>query len=179
MNATTIQNVVTYNTTIAFDNPDLRLFPGMTAYASIPVATANNVVKIPNGALRFKPDLTDSERKALYAKYNITDNARGNGRRAHRRRWQSSRWRRGQGAAASPAPDWCRQAGGRRQAGKAVRAAGRRTARGQGGGGNGAGGGGGQNGGRGAAQAANARTRALSGSCFQTRLSSPCKWGSA
>src|ERR1019366_6416570 len=54
MNATTIQNVVTYNTTIAFDNLDLRLFPGMTAYASIPVATANNVVKIPNGAVRFK-----------------------------------------------------------------------------------------------------------------------------
>ena len=77
MNATTIQNVVTYNTTIAFDNPDLRLFPGMTAYVSIPVATANNVVKIPNGALRFKPDLTDSERKTLYAKYNINDNAGG------------------------------------------------------------------------------------------------------
>ena len=73
MNATTIQNVVTYNTTIAFDNPDLRLFPGMTAYASIPVATAKNVVKIPNGALRFKPDLTDSQRKALYAKYGIDD----------------------------------------------------------------------------------------------------------
>jgi HlyD family secretion protein len=77
MNATTIQNVVTYNTTISFDNLDLKLFPGMTAYSSIPVATANNVVKIPNGALRFKPDLTDSERKALYAKYNITDNASG------------------------------------------------------------------------------------------------------
>ncbi|MGD0907791.1 MAG: efflux RND transporter periplasmic adaptor subunit [Candidatus Acidiferrales bacterium] len=75
MNATTIQNVVTYNTTIAFDNPDLRLFPGMTAYASIPVATARNVVKIPNGALRFKPDLTDSQRQALYAKYNITETA--------------------------------------------------------------------------------------------------------
>jgi HlyD family secretion protein len=73
MNATTIQNVVTYNTTIAFENPNLRLFPGMTAYASIPVATANNVVKIPNGALRFKPSLTDSQLKAVYAKYNITD----------------------------------------------------------------------------------------------------------
>lgn len=76
MNATTIQNVVTYNTTIAFDNPDLRLFPGMTAYASIPVATAKSVVKIPNGALRFKPDLSDSQRKALYAKYNIDEGAR-------------------------------------------------------------------------------------------------------
>lgn len=76
MNATTIQNVVTYNTMIAFDNPDLRLFPGMTAYVSIPVAEAKNVVKIPNGALRFKPDLSDSDRTTLYAKYNITDNSR-------------------------------------------------------------------------------------------------------
>ena len=76
MNATTIQNVVTYNTMVAFDNPDLKLFPGMTAYVSIPVAEAKNVVKIPNGALRFKPDLTDSERAALYAKYGITDTAR-------------------------------------------------------------------------------------------------------
>lgn len=76
MNATTIQNVVTYNTMVAFENPDLRLFPGMTAYVSIPVAEAKNVVKIPNGALRYKPDLTDSERTALYAKYGIQDAAR-------------------------------------------------------------------------------------------------------
>jgi len=72
MNAATIQNVVTYNTTIEFDNPDVRLFPGMTAYVSIPVAWANNVVKIPNGALRFKPDISDSEREKLYAKYGIS-----------------------------------------------------------------------------------------------------------
>jgi HlyD family secretion protein len=76
MNATTIQNVVTYNTMVAFDNLDLRLFPGMTAYISIPVAEAKNVVKIPNGALRFKPDLTDSDLKSLYAKYGIQDSAR-------------------------------------------------------------------------------------------------------
>jgi len=76
MNATTIQNVVTYNTMVGFDNPDLKLFPGMTAYVSIPVAEAKNVDKIPNGALRFKPDLTDSEREALYAKYGIQENAR-------------------------------------------------------------------------------------------------------
>jgi HlyD family secretion protein len=76
MNATTIQNVVTYNTMVAFENPDLKLFPGMTAYISIPVSEAKNVVKIPNGALRFKPDLTDSERTALYAKYGIQDTTR-------------------------------------------------------------------------------------------------------
>jgi HlyD family secretion protein len=76
MNAATIQNVVTYNTTIEFDNPNVRLFPGMTAYVSIPVAWASSVVKVPNGALRFKPDLTDSERQTLYAKYGIKENAR-------------------------------------------------------------------------------------------------------
>jgi HlyD family secretion protein len=57
MNATTVQNVVTYDTVIAFQNPDLKLFPGMTAYVSIPVATANNVLKISNNALRFRPSL--------------------------------------------------------------------------------------------------------------------------
>jgi HlyD family secretion protein len=76
MNAATIQNVVTYNTTIEFDNPNVRLFPGMTAYVSIPVAWANDVVKVPNGALRFKPDLTDSERQALYTKYGIKESSR-------------------------------------------------------------------------------------------------------
>jgi HlyD family secretion protein len=76
MNASTIQNVVTYNTVIEFDNPDVRLFPGMTAYVSIPVAWANSVIKIPNGALRFKPDLSDSERSLLYAKSGIKEGGR-------------------------------------------------------------------------------------------------------
>lgn len=58
LNATTVQNVVTYTTVVDFDNFDMKLFPGMTAYVSIPVAQATNVVKIPNGALRFKPQLT-------------------------------------------------------------------------------------------------------------------------
>ena len=128
MNATTIQNVVTYNTTIAFDNPDLRLFPGMTAYASIPVATANNVVKIPNGALRFKPDLTDSQRNSLYAKYGINDNTRA------RRCGAQSQLRGGQRRAAAAERGWQRQAtrlraGGGAQAAAAGQAAGRRRRR--------------------------------------------------
>jgi HlyD family secretion protein len=72
-NAATIQNVVTYDTIIEFDNPEQRLFPGMTAYVSIPVDWVTDAVKIPNGALRFKPELTDEERKALYAKYGIPE----------------------------------------------------------------------------------------------------------
>jgi HlyD family secretion protein len=58
MNATSIQNVVTYDTIVNFDNPDLKLFPGMTAYVSIPVASVSDTVKIPNAALRYKPDLS-------------------------------------------------------------------------------------------------------------------------
>src|SRR5215469_300623 len=94
MNATTVQNVVTYNTVIDFDNPDLKLFPGMTAYVTIPVANANNVIKIPNGALRFKPDLPSNELRALYQKYGIPAEG-GGGQRA-----AGGGGQRGQGASA-------------------------------------------------------------------------------
>ena len=73
MNSTVVQNVVTYDTVINFDNPELKLFPGMTAYVTIPVAKAENVVKIPNAALRFKPDLSLSELHQLYQKAGIPD----------------------------------------------------------------------------------------------------------
>ncbi len=55
MNATTVQNVVTYDTIIDFENPDMKLFPGMTAYVTIPVAAADGALKVPNTALRFRP----------------------------------------------------------------------------------------------------------------------------
>jgi HlyD family secretion protein len=75
MNATTVQNVVTYNTVIDFDNPDLKLFPGMTAYITIPVASASDVLSVPNGALRYKPDLKAEEIRALLQKYGLDDSA--------------------------------------------------------------------------------------------------------
>ena len=71
LNATVVQNVVTYNTIVDFDNPDMKLFPGMTAYVNIPVANASGVLKIPNGALRYKPDLPAQSIRDLYAKYGI------------------------------------------------------------------------------------------------------------
>jgi len=71
MNATTVQNVVTYNTVIDFDNPETKLFPGMTAYITIPVATAKNVLRVPNGALRYKPDMKAEDIRALYQKYGL------------------------------------------------------------------------------------------------------------
>ncbi len=83
MNATVVQNVVTYDTVIEFANPELKLFPGMTAYVTIPVASASHVLKVPNGALRYKPDLKPEEVRALYARYGIQE-AAGEGRREGR-----------------------------------------------------------------------------------------------
>jgi HlyD family secretion protein len=57
MNPTTVQSVVTYDTIVEFANPDLKLFPGMTAYVTIPLASVQSVLKLPNTALRYKPPL--------------------------------------------------------------------------------------------------------------------------
>jgi HlyD family secretion protein len=71
LNATTVQNVVTYNTIIDFDNPQMKLFPGMTAYITIPVADAATALRVPNGALRYKPDMTADQVRALYKQYGL------------------------------------------------------------------------------------------------------------
>jgi len=71
MNPTTVQSVVTYDTIIEFANPELKLFPGMTAYVTIPVATVQNVLKLPNTALRYKPPMSADEILALYQRYGI------------------------------------------------------------------------------------------------------------
>ncbi|MCF6154788.1 MAG: efflux RND transporter periplasmic adaptor subunit [Candidatus Brocadia sp.] len=49
------QNVVTYDTIINVDNTSLKLKPGMTANTSILVAKAENVLRVPNAALRYTP----------------------------------------------------------------------------------------------------------------------------
>jgi HlyD family secretion protein len=71
MNPTTVQSVVTYDTIIEFANPELKLFPGMTAYVTIPVATAQNALKLPNTALRYKPPMAPEEILALYKRFGI------------------------------------------------------------------------------------------------------------
>lgn len=53
--AVTIQNVVTYDVVVEVDNRDLRLKPGMTAEVSIITSVVRDVLRIPNGALRFRP----------------------------------------------------------------------------------------------------------------------------
>src|SRR5512133_3655631 len=51
----TVQNVVTYDTVIGVNNPDLKLKPGMTANVSIIAARKDNVLQIKNAALRYRP----------------------------------------------------------------------------------------------------------------------------
>ena len=71
MNPTTVQSVVTYDTIIEFANPELKLFPGMTAYVTIPVATVQAVLKVPNTALRYKPPMGPEEILAIYKQYGM------------------------------------------------------------------------------------------------------------
>jgi HlyD family secretion protein len=51
----TVQNVVTYDTVIGVSNADLKLKPGMTANVSIIIAHKDDVLKISNAALRYRP----------------------------------------------------------------------------------------------------------------------------
>ena len=51
----TVQNVVTYDTVIGVNNADLKLKPGMTANVSIVIAHKDDVLKISNAALRYRP----------------------------------------------------------------------------------------------------------------------------
>ena len=51
----TVQNVVTYDTVIGVNNPDLKLKPGMTANVSILIAHRDNVLQLKNAALRYRP----------------------------------------------------------------------------------------------------------------------------
>lgn len=51
----TVQNVVTYDTVIAVDNPDMKLKPGMTANVAVIIAHRDEVLSLPNAALRFRP----------------------------------------------------------------------------------------------------------------------------
>jgi HlyD family secretion protein len=75
LNATTVQNVVTYDTVINFANPDEKLLPGETAYVTIPTGRAVHALEIPNAALRFKPQMQPKELEALYAEYHIPRSA--------------------------------------------------------------------------------------------------------
>jgi HlyD family secretion protein len=51
----TVQNVVTYDVVISVDNSDLMLMPGMTAASHVVIDQRNDVIRVPNQALRYAP----------------------------------------------------------------------------------------------------------------------------
>ena len=55
-----VQNVVTYTVIVSAPNPDILLLPGMTAQLQIVLSDTGVALKIPNQALRFRPDGSDS-----------------------------------------------------------------------------------------------------------------------
>lgn len=63
LNSTNTSNVVTYNVVVSVDNSDQKLLPGMTAYVNIAVASKQQVLLVPNAALRYKPKNNDNGRK--------------------------------------------------------------------------------------------------------------------
>lgn len=77
--AQTVSNVVTYTVEVSASNPNKELLPGMTANVRIVVDSRNDVLKVPNAALRFKPISPDSAKPVAAA------NAAG-GQRALRER---------------------------------------------------------------------------------------------
>ncbi len=54
--ATEVQNVITYPVVVATTNPELKLLPSMTAQLSFEVDSVDDVLKVPNAALRYFPE---------------------------------------------------------------------------------------------------------------------------
>jgi len=62
LGSTITDNVVTYKTVLTVANDDLALRPGMTATASIVTANRENVLLVPNAALRFAPPQAEASK---------------------------------------------------------------------------------------------------------------------
>jgi HlyD family secretion protein len=62
LNPTIQQNVVTYNVVVAADNSEGLLMPGMTAHVLINTERRENTLRVPNAALRFKPNPEDDNK---------------------------------------------------------------------------------------------------------------------
>ena len=61
-----VQNVITYDIVIDVSNPDLKLFPGMTANATIFTGHVSNALRVPKAALRFHPRAQPAAPQTVY-----------------------------------------------------------------------------------------------------------------
>lgn len=55
LQSATTENVVNYTVVVSVSNPDGKLLPGMTATATFHTDSADDVLTVPNSALRFRP----------------------------------------------------------------------------------------------------------------------------
>jgi HlyD family secretion protein len=87
LNATVNQNVVTYPVIVEVANPDRTLRPTMTANVSIEVARVRGVLRVPNSALRWKPE----EKSTASAEERAAQIGQGGGTAAMARQVEQSR----------------------------------------------------------------------------------------
>ena len=73
LQSATTDNVVNYTVVVSVDNPQGKLLPGMTARVNFLTKAAENVLEVPNSALRFKP--TDAQLAELKAQQQKTSTA--------------------------------------------------------------------------------------------------------
>ncbi|HEY7790395.1 MAG TPA: efflux RND transporter periplasmic adaptor subunit [Vicinamibacterales bacterium] len=108
LNSQAVQNVVTYSVIIGVDNTDLRLKPGMTANISMTAEHREDVLKVANAALRFRPsDVTPAEEARLLrggagGPGGAAEGGRGAGRRGGSRATEGQIAENGGAPAASP-----------------------------------------------------------------------------
>jgi HlyD family secretion protein len=74
---TTVQNVVTYDGVVRIDNKELLLKPGMTANVEFLVSRKENVLRVPNMALRFKPPEEKQDAQEILRQANRAAGAAG------------------------------------------------------------------------------------------------------
>ena len=89
LNPVNVQNVVTYNVVINVDNPEQKLKPGMTANLTITIDERNDVLKVPNSALRFTPQDATRQRGNNSAG-GQGQNGQGQGQRRQRQQGDNS-----------------------------------------------------------------------------------------
>lgn len=59
LQSTTVDNVVNYTVVVSLDNTESKLLPGMTARVNFLTKSADEVLKVSNAALRYKPSAAD------------------------------------------------------------------------------------------------------------------------
>src|SRR5687767_2036838 len=87
LNPVNVQNVVTYNVVINVENPEQKLKPGMTANLTITIDERNDVLKVPNSALRFTPQ-DGTRQRARNASGTQGEGGQGQGQGQRRQRQQ-------------------------------------------------------------------------------------------